>query len=495
MFTIGYDIGSSFIKAALLDVESGTIAASAGYPDSEMSIDSPQPGWAEQDPETWWRNIAAVTARLKKSHGSLSEVKAIGITYQMHGLVAVDARQSVLRPSIIWCDSRAAEIGDRASKDLGEQFCLENFLNSPGNFTAAKLRWIQEHEPELYKKIFKIMLPGDYIAMKLSGIISTTVSGLSEGILWSFQKNDIAYELLKHWEIDPSLLADRVDTFAEQARVHAGAADELGIPSGIPVSYRAGDQPNNAFSLNVLNPGEIAATAGTSGVVYGITDIPAYDEASRVNTFVHVNHASGQPRYGVLLCVNGTGSSNSWMRRNLFPGKEAGYDELNSLAEQIPPGAEGILVFPFGNGAERILMNKDPGASITGISFNRHDNRHLLRAGQEGVVFALAYGMEIMKDMGIKLDTIKAGSANMFLSPVFRNAFVSTTNTRLELYDTDGSHGAARGAAVGAGLYGSLDEAFAKLKIVTSIEPDPRSSAVYRDVFEQWKLNLGSMVK
>jgi xylulokinase len=331
--------------------------------------------------------------------------------------------------------------------------------------------------------------------MKLSGIISTTVSGLSEGILWSFQKNDIAYELLNHWNIDQGLIADRVGTFAEQARVHAGAADELGIPSDIPVSYRAGDQPNNGFSLNVLNPGEIAATAGTSGVVYGITDIPAYDEASRVNTFVHVNHSAGQPRYGVLLCVNGTGISNSWMRRNLFPGKEAGYDELNSLAEQIPPGAEGILVFPFGNGAERILMNKDPGASITGISFNRHDNRHLLRAGQEGVVFALAYGMEIMKAMGIKLDTIKAGSANMFLSPVFRNAFVSTANARLELYDTDGSHGAARGAAVGAGLYGSFDEAFAKLKIVTSIEPDPRLSAVYRDVFERWKLNLVSMVK
>ena len=491
MYAIGFDLGSSSVKAALLEIDSGKIVAAATYPETEMAMDAPKTGWAEQNPEDWWSNIKKVTADLDKKHpGAVAGVQAIGITYQMHGLVLVDKNLEVLRPSIIWCDSRAAEIGDRASKELGEEYCLENFLNSPGNFTTAKLRWVQENEPEIFKKIHKMMLPGDYIAMKLSGSITTTVTGLSEGILWNFKKNAIAQELLDHWNIDESVLADPKDTFVEQTHVSQKASDETGIPAGVPISYRAGDQPNNAFSLNVLNPGEVAATAGTSGVVYGIMDQPSYDPQSRVNPFVHVNHTPDHPRYGVLLCVNGTGILNSWLKRNLFSDGRTDYDAINKMAAQIDHGSEGVTVFPFGNGAERILMNREPGAQIRGVSFNLHDYRHIARAGQEGIVYSLVYGMEIMQQMGIRSDTIKAGKANMFLSPVFRDIFVNCTGASLELYETDGAYGAARGAAVGSGLYSSFEEAFRGLKKLEQQDPDKNLQSAYEQHYGRWKEQL-----
>lgn len=495
MYTIGYDVGSSAIKAALLEVENGRIVATATWPETEMEMSAPKSGWAEQQPDDWWENIKTASAILNgKVPDAMKEVKAVGITYQMHGLVAVDRAHEVLRPSIIWCDSRAADIGDRAFNELGREFSLTNFLNSPGNFTASKLRWVQENEPELYRRIYKIILPGDYIAMRLSGSIQTTISGLSEGIFWNFPKNDIAYELLDHWNIDPALLPDQVEMFSEQATVNSSAAGELGIPAGIPVTYRAGDQPNNAFSLNVLHPGEIAATAGTSGVVYGVMEEPSHDPESRVNTFVHVNHKSGSPRYGVLLCVNGTGILNSWMRNTLFGGQKISYKEMDEQAAEIEPGSEGVMVFPFGNGAERILANREPGASISGVSFNRHDQRHLFRAGQEGIVYALAYGMEIMKEMGMRMETIKAGKANMFLSPVFCEVFVNTTGAELELYDTDGSQGAARGAAAGAGLYNTLEDAFAHLEMLDHIKPEPALSTAYEESYSRWKAKLHQLL-
>ena len=495
MYSLGLDIGTSAVKAALLEVESGRALETATWPKTEIPMAAPKSGWAEQNPSDWWENIVKTSAMLRdKEPDAMKNVMAVGITYQMHGLVLVDERQEVLRPSIIWCDSRASKIGENAFRELGENFCLSNFLNSPGNFTAAKLRWVRENEPDLFGLIHKAMLPGDFAVMKMSGEIQTTISGLSEGIFWNFPKNDLAYELLEHWDIDPALLPERKAVFSEQAEVTGDAAAELGIPAGTPITYRAGDQPNNAFSLNVLHPGEIAATAGTSGVVYGVMDKPSHDPASRVNTFVHVNHSSEAPRYGVLLCVNGTGILNSWLRNTIFGGRGITYNEMNRHAAEAAPGADGVMVFPFGNGAERILENREPGGIIRGLSFNRHDHRHLFRAGHEGIVYALAYGMEIMKNMGMKLNTIKAGRANMFLSPVFREVFVNTTGAELELYDTDGALGAARGAAAGAGLYPTLDDAFKTLEMLDHQKPDSKLTAAYAETFGNWKEHLKQLI-
>ena len=488
MYLLGYDIGSSSVKASLVDAQSGKCVASAFYPKTEAAIIAVKPGWAEQEPSSWWENLKLATADIMAaSAADPKDIKAIGISYQMHGLVCVDKDQNVLRPSIIWCDSRAVPYGQKAFDQIGHENCLSHLLNSPGNFTASKLAWVKENEPELYAKIYKIMLPGDYIAMKLSGEICTTISGLSEGMLWDFAEGAPAQMLLDYYGIDKSLIADIKPTFSEQGRVSAAAAAELGLAEGTPITYRAGDQPNNALSLNVFNPGEIASTAGTSGVVYGVLGDVNYDPKSRVNTFAHVNHTPDQTRLGVLLCINGTGILNSWMKRNVAP-EGISYAEMNDLAAKAPIGSAGVSIMPFGNGAERMLENKEVGSSIHGVNFNVHDKSHLLRAAQEGIVFSFKYGIEVMEQMGMNVNKIHAGHANMFLSPIFRDTLAGVSGAVIELYDTDGSVGAAKGAGIGAGIYKDNTEAFATLEKLAVIEP--AHTAEYTEAYETWKSRL-----
>ncbi len=407
----------------------------------------------------------------------------------MHGLVIVDKQQNVLRPSIIWCDSRATEIGNKAFNEIGNEQCLNVLLNSPGNFTASKLKWVKENEPSLYDKIDKIMLPGDYIAMRLTGEIRTTASGLSEGMFWDFRKNEVSDLVLEYYGFCKELIPELVDTFGIQGFVSATIAVELGLKPGIPVSYRAGDQPNNALSLNVLNPGEIAATAGTSGVVYGVSGEVKYDPKSRVNTFAHVNHSAAADRLGVLLCINGTGILNSWLNKNVG-NKSFSYEQMNELASSVPTGSEGISILPFGNGAERVLGNMNIGAQICGVDFNRHHQGHLFRAAQEGIVFSFKYGMDILKGIGIEAKVIRAGKANMFLSPIFRETLANISGVSIELYNTDGAAGAARGAGVGSGYYASFKEAFSGLKKLEMVEPNVNEKEQVNEAYKLWEENL-----
>lgn len=486
MQLLGFDIGSSGIKASLLDASSGKEIASATSPEEELKLDAPRPGWAEQDPQIWWEHVARATGMLLKSPAADPKaIKAIGIAYQMHGLVLVDEYQQVLRPAIIWCDGRAVEIGDKAFADIGREYSLNHYLNSPGNFTASKLRWVKEHEPKRYARIHKAMLPGDYIAMKLTGDIRTSISGLSEGIFWDYQSHSIADRLLEYYDISPDLLPDYDPNFAVSGELTAEAAGELGVQAGIPVGYRSGDQPNNALSLNVLQPGEAAATAGTSGVIYGVTDEPLYDEQSRVNTFVHVNHDERQSRYGVLLCINGTGILNSWLKNELFNGLHS-YDKMNGLAATVETGAEGVTVLPFGNGPERVLGQQPIGAQIKNLDFNRHSQAHIIRAAQEGIAFSMNYGLQVMRQMGLNIDTIRVGRGNMFLSPVFREAFTNTTGLSVELYESSGALGAAIGAGIGTGIFESREEAFRGLEKTDTLHPDSELQESYGEAYEQW---------
>lgn len=493
MLLLGYDIGSSSIKATLLEAESGKVLATATSPKTEMEMIAVKPGWAEQSPEIWWEQVKLSTAEIRsRLKFDSRDVKAIGISYQMHGLVIVDKARRVLRPSIIWCDSRAVEIGDKAFRDIGPEKCLKQFLNSPGNFTASKLVWVKQNEPKIYSQIHKAMLPGDYIAMRMSGEIRTTASGLSEGILWDFQQRALAQTLLEYFGIDHELIPEVVPTFSVQGELTKSAAEELGLHTGTKIAYRAGDQPNNALSLNVLNPGELAATAGTSGVVYGVGDKADYDPKSRVNTFVHVNHAADAPRYGVLLCVNGTGILNRWLKDNLFFEAASGlsYATMNEIAVRAPAGSDGLIVLPFGNGAERTLENKEIGASVHGLNFNIHNRSHFFRAAQEGIVFALNYGVDIMRGMGIQIHSVRAGHANMFLSPLFAETFATATGAIVELFDTDGSQGAARGAGIGAGIYKSYEEAFTGLRAIKVVEPILSLKAPLHEAYTKWRHHL-----
>jgi xylulokinase len=485
-FLIGYDLGSSSIKVTLVYAANGEVLDSATSPGQEMPMKAIREGWAEQDPAMWWEHIIQATRKLKEKHAdAIAKVEAIGISYQMHGLVLVDKDYEVLRPSIIWCDSRAVDIGNKAFEALGSDYSLGHLLNSPGNFTASKLKWVQANEPDVYQKIHKIMLPGDYAAMKMTGEICSTISGLSEGIMWDFREQSVANRLLEYYGIPKDFIPTIVPTFADQGQLTSSAADTLGLPVGIPVAYRAGDQPNNALSLNVLRPGEIATTAGTSGVLYGVSDKLDYDPQSRVNTFAHVNYRMDHPLYGILACINGTGILNSWLKNNLMGGKIS-YEAMNLLAAEVPIGAEGVNVLPFGNGAERTLGNAEADAHIQGLQFNTHSQGHILRAAQEGIVFALKYSFDIMQNMSMRIETVKAGLANMFLSPVFREAFANTTGAAVELYNTDGSVGAARGAGVGARIYNNFDEAFAGLKQVGAVEPEARKQRAYQEAYGRW---------
>ena len=493
-YLLGFDVGSSSVKASLVDVESGQCAATAFFPEHEAPIKAVKAGWAEQSPEMWWDNAKLALRKIMADAGAKGEqVKAIGISYQMHGLVCVDKNQQVLRDSIIWCDSRAVPYGEKAFDTLGADQCLGHLLNSPGNFTAAKLAWVKENEPQLFDNIYKIMLPGDYIAMRLSGEINTTASGLSEGMFWDFKEKRPAKFLLDYFGFSEDLIANIVPTFSVQSVVSKAAAEELGLQEGTPISYRAGDQPNNALSLNVFNPGEIASTAGTSGVVYGVLGDVNYDPKSRVNTFAHVNYTQELDRLGVLLCINGTGILNAWIRRNVAP-EGISYSDMNVMMENIPIGSEGVSIIPFGNGAERVLENREIGCSIHGINFNKHSKAHIMRAAQEGIVFSFCYGMEVMQQMGMDIKKIHAGRANMFLSDIFRQTLAGVSGATIELYETDGSVGAAKGAGIGCGIYKDNNEAFASLKKLAVIEPDAQKRDEYLAAYARWKETLAKSI-
>ncbi len=489
MYLLGYDIGSSSVKAAIIDAADGKTIISDFFPKKEAPIKALKPGWAEQNPADWWNYLKSATHSILEQSGiDASDIKAIGISYQMHGLVAIDRDKNPLRDSIIWCDSRGTPYGNKAFKELGADKCFSSLLNSPGNFTISKLAWLKENEPEIYRKIYKVLLPGDYIAMRMTGEIATTVEGLSEYMLWDFKENRPAHFLLEYFDIDESLLPEIVPTFGFQGGLLAEPASELGLPPGIPITYRAGDQPNNALSLNVFEPGEVASTAGTSGVVYGINEEISFDPLSRVNNFAHVNHTAERPRIGVMTCINGTGILNSWLKRNFVPDGIS-YAEMNEIAAKAPAGSEGLSVLPFGNGAERILCNRHGGCSIHGLNFNFHSLPHILRASQEGIVFSFAYGMEIMRKMGLKTDNIHAASANMFLSPIFRQTLSNVADARIRLFETDGAVGAALGAALGADIYKSRDDAFLNLKETENVTPDADQTAV-KEAYNIWKEHL-----
>ena len=483
MLLLGIDIGTSSIKVSVVDPATQAAIASAQYPDEESPILAPQPGWAEQSPDMWWLQVQqAIHLCNKSGKYDPKDISAIGIAYQMHGLVLVDKDQQVLRNSIIWCDSRAVEIGNKAFEIIGEKKCLERLLNSPGNFTASKLAWVKQNEPDVYHQIDKIMLPGDFIAMRLTGSVTTSESALSEGIFFDFKENSLSKDVIKYFGFDTSFFPATQPVFSNHGELLPGVAKTLGLKAGIPVAYKAGDQPNNALSLNVLNPGEVAATAGTSGVIYGVSDKLAYDPQSRVNTFAHVNYTEKQKRLGVLLCINGTGRLYSWVK-TLF-GPSISYNQMNEKAAQSPVGSYGLRILPFGNGVERMLNNKPVGAHFHNIDLNVHSKEHIMRAVQEGIACAFRYGLDIMRENGMNPSVIRAGKANLFLSDLFTEIFVNATGVPVELYKNDGSVGAALGAGIGSKIFASPAEAFDKMEKIKVIEP---SGSKFEPVYQDWK--------
>ena len=487
MYLLGIDIGTSSIKVSVVEASTSQCIASAQFPETESAITSLEKGWAEQSPEMWWDHIQQAIVKLNSTKKfAPTDISAIGISYQMHGLVLVDKNKQVLRDSIIWCDSRSVSLGDTAFNTIGPEKCLSHLLNSPGNFTASKLAWVKQNEPLIYDQIAHVMLPGDFVSMKFTGNITTSISSLSEGIFWDFKNNELSNDILNYYGFDKSILPNIQPVFSNHGELLPEIAIKLNLKPGIPITYKAGDQPNNALSLNVLEPGEVAATAGTSGVIYGVTDKITYDPQSRVNTFAHVNHTDSINRLGVLLCINGTGILNSWVKKMVGAGND--YPQMNQAAGQIQAGSDGLQIMPFGNGAERIFNNKILGAQFVNIDFNKHSEAHIFRAAQEGIAFTFRYGIDIMRENGMNPSIIRAGYSNMFLSDVFTDAFVNATNVPVALYHTDGSVGAAIGAGIGSGTYKNATEAFSNFKPIKVVEPN--NAKGFNELYLDWRQSL-----
>ena len=482
-YFLGIDLGSSSVKVSILDGHDSSCIESVTFPENEMPIESLHLGWAEQDPLYWWDCVVECINTLNKKI-DFNLIDAIGISYQMHGLVALDINGKPVRPSIIWCDSRAVDIGKNAHDNLDSKIISDHLLNSPGNFTASKLKWVKDNELEIYKSIHKIMLPGDYIAYKFTGEMNTTESGLSEAIMWDFNRGTLSKDLIKCYDIDEKMIPEVVSSFGNHGEILGDISDLFGFRKDVKLTYRAGDQPNNAFSLNALNPGEIAATAGTSAVIYSVTDKNIYDKSNRINTFLHCNNSKSKTRNGLLLCINGCGIAYSWLRKLL---KGRSYNDLNLSAINTSIGSENLKFYPFGNGSERLFNNKELGSHFIDLNFNVHDETHLIRSVQEGIAFSMCYGIEMLKGLGVEVNTIRVGNANLFLSMLFREAFVNTSRVDLEIYDTNGSEGAARAAALGIGYYSNDKEAFNNLKLITKLKPDKELVARYSSHYDEWK--------
>ena len=493
MLLCGIDLGTSAIKFSVVDAANQKLIFTCSFPDIENEIYSPELGFAEQDPEHWWYCVKqAIIIGNSSGKYNPKDISAIGISYQMHGLVVLNAENKVLRNSIIWCDSRATGIGEKAFNDIGNQNCQSNLLNSPGNFTASKLAWVKQNQPHIYDQIDKVLLPGDYISGCLCHSYTTSSSALSEGIFWDFNQHGLSNDILTYFGFSKDLFPKIKPVFSSHGQIDKQIAHELGLNDQVEVTYKAGDQPNNAFSLGVLEPGEIATTAGTSGVMYGVSASLKFDPQNRVNSFAHVNHTNESIRIGVLMCINGTGILNRWLKQNFF--SNLSYPEMNALGAKSPIGSNGLICNPFGNGSERIFNNKTIGGSWHNLDFNRHSNADMIRSSQEGIAFAMVYGLELLETTGIKPTHLKAGLANMYLSDIFSNAIVNASHVGLELMESDGAYGAALGAGVGLGYYHTPNEAVNKIKRIKEVHPSKDTNDQTQEAYALWKENLHKLI-
>ncbi len=471
---LGIDIGSSSVKVALIDRE-GRAIAEVREPSQEMPMKSLQAGWAEQDPEMWWQYTCEAIEKIT-SQLETSDILSIGLAHQMHGLVLVDQQGNLLRDAIIWCDSRAVPYGSLLADHIGTKQCLDSMLNLPGNFTASKLAWIREHEPDIYKKIACVMLPGDYICYRLTGELSTTAGNLSEGCFWDFKGHRLSPKILE-------ALGLSIDHFPailqcmDNHGVTRGQIDINGLPDEIPVCYKAGDQPNNAYALGVTEPGQVAGTGGTSGVIYAVTDKLVADPSQAVNSFAHFNHSSKTSRIGILLCINSVGILYAWMRRMLG---DLSYGHMEELASRAPVGSDGLAIIPFGNGAERMLGNQPSSASIHGIQLNRHDQSHLIRAALEGLAFSYAHGIEKMRALGVEIHHFRVGNDNLFQSEIFAQSLADLSQCEIEVIECSGAVGAARGGAHGGGHQLAIQD-----QIHFTYSPRPLSDSL-SEAYQQW---------
>ena len=479
-YLLGFDVGSSSVKASLVNADSGKCVATAFFPEKEAPIMAVKAGWAEQDPQMWWDNAKLSLKKIMVEAGATAEeIKAIGISYQMHGLVCVDKNLKALRPSIIWCDSRAVPYGEKAFKDLGADQCLSHLLNSPGNFTAAKLAWVKENEPENFKKIKKIMLPKDYLAYKLSGTFCTDYSDASGMLLLDVKNRKWSKEMCDICGITEDMLPKLFDSFEKVGELKHDLAAELGLRDGVVIAAGAGDNAAAAVGTGTVGNNKCNISLGTSGTIFMSSDSFAVDSNNALHSF---DHADGH--FHLMGCMLSAASCNKWWMDEILKTKD--YADEQKGIDKL--GENHVFFLPYLMGERSPWNNPNARATFTGITMDT-TREDMTQAVLEGVAFATRDMYEVAKSIGVapKRTMICGGGAK---SPLWRRMIANILNVEVDVPSCEEGPGmgGAMLAMVACGAYKSVEEAAAAIvKVDKTEKPDPELVAKYEARYQQFK--------
>jgi len=479
---LGIDIGTSGSRALLLDEAGRTQSASADH----KAFRSPQSGWAEQDPDDWWRACQLAVRRVCEASGTqASAIQAIGLSGQMHGAVLVDAAGTVLRPAIIWCDQRTDAECRWLERTVSESLLLE-LTSNPAltNFTLTKLLWIRAHEPEIWSRVRHVLLPKDYIRWRLSGEHAIDAADASGTLMLDVAWRRWSTDLLDRVGIEVDVLPQVFESPEICARVSPDGAAAIGVPAGTPIVAGAGDQAAGAVGMGITRPGAVSATIGTSGVVFAATDRPITDPKGRLHTFCHAVPG----RWHVMGVTQAAGLSLRWLRDLVGASGGVTYDDLTAEAALVPPGAEGVLWAPYLMGERTPHCDPAIRAALVGLAAN-HSRGHVVRAVLEGVAFSLRDTFTIFSELGVPVDRIVVGGGGA-RSALWRAIQASVYGRAVETIAAD--EGAALGAAllagVGAGVWKTVDEAVdATVRRGTTTSPDAESVAVMNERYAHYR--------
>ncbi len=475
---LGIDVGTGGTRAVLVD-EGGCVVAS--HASEHKPIRSERIGWAEQDPDDWWRAAQEAIAGAMRPAGDGLQIEAVGLTGQMHGCVMLDEAGAVLRPALIWCDQRTQPECDWLTERIGFDRLIEMVANPAlPNFTLTKLLWVKRHEPEVWTKIRHVMCPKDYVRYRMTGEFAIDMQEASGTLLLDVANRRWSAEVAEAAEVPMSWLSPLFESPEICGRISAAGATATGLKEGTPVAAGAGDQGAGAVGMGILTPGSVSATIGTSGVVFAATDRPTKDPKGRLHTFCHA--APG--RWHVMGVTNGAGLSLRYFRDTFAPG--ASYDELTVSAETVPAGSDGLLWAPYLFGERTPHLDAEARAAFAGITAST-TRAHYVRAVLEGVAMSLRDSMTLFAELGIPVEGIRLGGGGA-RGKLWRQVQADVYGRPVEVLEAEegGAFGAALLAGTGVGVWPSVEAACAATVRVAEVV-QPRDSAVMDAAYARYR--------
>jgi xylulokinase len=475
MYWLGIDVGTGGTRALLVDAD-GKVRHSFTSPHEDMRMERPL--WAEQRPENWWDAAQlAIRGVLATAGASGADVRGIGLSGQMHGLVLLDAANQVIRPALIWCDQRSQTQVDGINELVGKETVLSCIANPVlTGFTLPKLLWVRDNEPANFARVRKFLLPKDYLRFQLAGVHVCDVSDASGTALFDVVRRQWSFSLAAQLGIDRSILPEVLESSDISGRVSRAAALATGLSEGTPIVAGAGDQAASAVGNGIVEAGIMSCTIGTSGVVFAHTPAPAYDPAGRVHTFCHAVRGT----WHVMGVTQGAGLSLQWFRNNLAPG--TGYDTLTAEASTAETGSQGLYWLPYLMGERTPHLDANARGGWIGLTA-RHTRADLIRSLLEGVSYSQMDGLEIIEKMGVTVNSVRVsggGARSAFWRQMLANVF----GRRVAVLESEegSAYGAALLALVGTGEFSSVGEVCkAAVREVEFVDPQPEEAAIYAE--------------